>query len=61
MYANYSSDGLVRKDFSHTDEMPYRKTCFHDTDIYTFVLAFSRAENGITRAENIAGNDTMAI
>ena len=56
MYANYLSDGLCRM-----DEIPYRKKCFHDRDIYTFFLAFSRAENGITRAENIAGNDTMAI
>ena len=31
-------------DFSRTDEMPYRKKCFHDTDIYTFFFAFSRAE-----------------
>ena len=38
--------------FSRTDEMPYRKGCFHDTDIYTFFLAFSRAENRITGAEN---------
>ena len=39
-------------DFSRTDEMPYRKKCFHDMDIYTFFFAFSRAENIITRAEN---------
>ena len=51
MYANYLSDGL-RTDFSRTDEMPYRKKCFHDTDIYTFFFAFSRAENRITSAEN---------
>ena len=52
---------FVRTDFSRTDEMPYRKKCFHDTDIYTFFLAFSRAKKRITRTENIAGNDTMAI
>ena len=56
----YPTD-FVRKDFRRTDEMPYRKKCFHDTDIYTFFLAFLRAENRNTRAENIAGNDTMAI
>ena len=47
----YPTD-FVRTDFSRTDEMPYRKKCFHDTDIYTFFFAFSRAENIITRAEN---------
>ena len=56
----YPTD-FVRTDFSRTDEMPYREKCFHDTDIYTFFLAFARAENRITRAENIAGNDTVAI
>ena len=39
-------------DFSRMDEMLYRKKCFHDTDIYTFLFAFSRAENIIARAEN---------
>ena len=47
----YPTD-FVRTDLSRTDEMPYRKKCFHDTDIYTFFFAFSRAENTITRAEN---------
>ena len=47
----YPTD-FVRTDFSRTDEMPYRKKCFHDTDIYKFFLASSRAENRIIRAEN---------
>ena len=41
-----------RTDFSRTVKMPYRKKCFHDTDIYTFFLPVSSAENRITRAEN---------
>ena len=57
----YPTD-FVRTDLSRTDEMPYRKKCFHDMDIYTFfLLFFSRAENRITRTENITGNDTVAI
>ena len=52
MYAIIYPTDFVRTDFSRTDEMPYRKKCFHDTDIYTFFLAFSRAENRITLAEN---------
>ena len=51
MRNNYQTD-FVRTDFSRTDEMPYRKKSFHDTDIYTFFLAVLRAENRITRAEN---------
>ena len=48
----YPTD-FVRTDFSRTpDEMPYRKKCFHGTDIYTFFLAVSRAENRITLAQN---------
>ena len=47
----YPTD-FVRTDFSRTNEKPYRKKCFYDTDIYTFFLAFLRAENRITRAEN---------
>ena len=39
----YPTD-FVRTDFSRTDEMSYRKKCFHDTDIYTFFFASSRAE-----------------
>ena len=46
----YPTD-FVRTNFSRTDEMPYKK-CFHGTDIYTFLLAVSHAENIITRAEN---------
>ena len=47
----YPTD-FVCTDFSRMDEMPYRKKYFHDMDIYTFFLAFSRAENRITCAEN---------